>query len=385
MDSTLDGARQNRPPRRPDLPIQTWIQAASRHILAARGDFPRWCRWATHLTIAGLGVAAVVASRSPGAPGQPVKGPALDSRTAVHATTLMRQASARGGGYLVRAAVPRTTAGLPAQAAATPASERASQATAPPTAEPDGIRTYTVQPGDTVFGLAQRFGLTPESILAANPTLAGNPDLLTLGQEIQILPVSGALHVVSKGDTLAGIARQYKVDVEAIIGYKGNNLSEPYTLQIGQKLVIPGGSWSPPPSQAVAVGKAPASVSGQQAASGRFMWPTTGTITQRPWAAHMAVDIGTPTGTPIYAADAGYVVVAGWSTVGYGNYVMIDHGNGFRTLYGHMSVIIAKTGQWVQKGQKIGLVGSTGHSTGPHLHFEIYKGGVLQNPLSYLP
>jgi len=114
-------------------------------------------------------------------------------------------------------------------------------------------------------------------------------------------------------------------------------------------------------------------------------WPVAGRITQKFWSGHHAIDIGAPLGTPIYATGSGYVAVAGWSDVGYGRMVIIEHGNGFQTLYAHMQVFYVKEGQWVDKGQQIGEVGSTGNSTGPHLHFEIVLKGVRRNPLIYLP
>jgi len=239
-----------------------------------------------------------------------------------------------------------------------------------------------VQPGDTVLRLAEQFGVTPDTILSANGELAGNPDLLKLGQELVILPESGVLHEVQAGETLSSIAQDHKTDVATIIAYQDNNLVEPYTLEVGQKLFLPGAELQGGLAPRYAAAGAGSSA---YAATGRFMWPTTGYLTQYPWAWHVAIDIGTATGTPIYAADSGYVLEAGWSNVGYGLHVVIDHGNGYRTLYGHMSVVIAQAGQSVQKGQLIGRVGSTGNSTGPHLHFEIYLNGALQNPLNYLP
>ncbi len=378
MDSTLDRARRSGPRSKPSPSVEAFVQAASQQVLGARIDFPLLCRWTAHLTILSLAVVAVLVGRSPSFAGQPGKG-----LTRAQAAPLSRQTSMRGvTGFLVRAAQPRTITGDGAQPAQAPAPAPASDQVAAE-AQPLAIRTYTVQAGDTVVGLAQRFGITPETILSANSSLAGNPDLLQLGQEIKILPVSGALHTVASGDTLTAIAEHYKVTVAAIIEYKGNNLSEPYVLHPGDTLVVPGGVWTAPAASGMAgPGAAPAGVG---KATGSFMWPTTGRLTQGPWWRHMAIDLGTPKGTPINAADAGYVLEAGWSNVGYGQYVLLDHGNGYRSLYAHMSVIIAKRGQWVKKGQKIGLVGSTGNSTGPHLHFEIYKKGVIQNPLDYLP
>ena len=125
--------------------------------------------------------------------------------------------------------------------------------------------------------------------------------------------------------------------------------------------------------------------SGALAGTGEFTWPTTkGRITQRSWHCHHAVDVAAPEGTPIYAADSGYVVVAGWKGSGYGKVVIVNHGNGFQTLYAHLSVISVSVGESVTKGQQVGLMGNTGHSTGSHLHFEIRKGSELQDPLEFV-
>lgn len=371
MDPKRNEARQSRERLRCALPARMWLWRAGGRLLAARDDPPTLTRWGLHATVVGLAVLAAVASPRSARP-FPSGGAYGLQPPAADGASLPRQTSSRSmPGYLVRAAQPRTAL-----------SER-------PTPEPPvqaaqrSTQTYVVQPGDTVFDLARRFGVTPDTILSANPSLAGNPDLLKLGQELTILPVSGVLYEVRPGDTLASIAREYKIDEAAIVAYPENHLSEPYALQVGQKLLLPGARLPAPaaPRYAAAGGDGRSAV----AATGAFMWPTTGRLTQYPWWGHMAIDIGAATGTPIYAADAGYVTEAGWTNAGYGLYVVLDHGNGFRTLYGHMSVVIARAGQTVEKGALIGRVGSTGNSTGPHLHFEVYKSGVLQNPLAYLP
>jgi murein DD-endopeptidase MepM/ murein hydrolase activator NlpD len=326
-------------------------------------------RWRMHVAVVGLAVVALAASHLSGLrrqTGRADEAPPAEMLAVAH---LSRQTSARGSGYLVRAAQPHTTI-----------SES-------PTAVPDApirrTEIYRVQPGDTVLALAERFGITPGTILSANGGLGGNADLLSLGQELVIPPLSGVVHEVEPGETLASIAERYQVDIDTIIAHQENNLSEPYSLQVGQKLLLPGAELPNTPF----AGYAWTSSSGESTipASGSFVWPTAGVISQGVWWGHVAIDLATQPGTPIYASDAGYVVEAGWSGAGYGQYVLIDHGNGFRTLYAHMSTILAWAGQSVDKGAVIGRVGSTGNSTGPHLHFEIYKDGVLQNPFNYLP
>ncbi|MCL6430776.1 MAG: M23 family metallopeptidase [Anaerolineae bacterium] len=341
------------------------------------------CRFATHLSVIALWAIALGSGLLPAFREHRALGADTATVTALGAA---RQSSARGvGGFLVRAAVPRTgTTDSNAQALAAPAEPPppADAGSTPEESSPAPVgelaATYVVQPGDTVLGLAERFGVTPETILSANSSLAGNPDLLRLGQEILIPSVSGVLHVVAPGDTLKGIAQRYQADVQKIIDYRPNGLVEPYILHPGQKIMVVGGVWTAPETSSVS---SPA----ETGATGSFMWPCTGRISQGSWSRHVAIDIAAPTGTPIFAADSGTVTESGWTDVGYGQYVIIDHGNGFRTLYAHMSKRLVSKGAKVQRGQRIGLVGSTGNSTGPHLHFEIYRNGVLQNPLKYLP
>lgn len=239
---------------------------------------------------------------------------------------------------------------------------------------------YVVQPGDTVTGIAQIFGLQPETIQWSNAQLYPYPDLLYIGEELFILPTDGVYHEVEAGNTLESIAGEYKVDPSAILESEYNDIADPEALVVGQMLVVPGGS-KPYVAQVVYSGPPPP---GAAQGSGNFMWPVSGVITQGYWSGHRAVDIGAPTGTPIYASDSGYVVAVGWLG-GYGNRILISHGNGWETLYAHLSQILVRAGTSVQQGQLIGRVGSTGRSTGPHLHFEIRHYGTKQNPFGHLP
>ncbi|RME76958.1 MAG: M23 family metallopeptidase, partial [Chloroflexi bacterium] len=228
------------------------------------------------------------------------------------------------------------------------------------------ISTYVVQSGDTIFGIAAKFGLQPETILWANHDLEQNPDWLWVGQELTILPVDGVYHQVGEADTIETIAAAYKVEPEAIINYPLNNLDpDTPTLQPGQWLVVPGGEKPFVPRTVTAYsGPLPENAA---TGTGSFGWPTSGTITQGYWTGHPALDIASVLGAPIRAADSGHVIYAGWDDTGYGNMVVIDHGNGFQTLYAHMSVIYVSVGDDVAKGEQIGEMGSTGNSTGPHL------------------
>ncbi len=246
------------------------------------------------------------------------------------------------------------------------------------------VITYTVQLGDTVYDLAQRFKVTPETIMWANGRLEDNPDLLRLGQPLAILPVSGVYHKVVKGDTIASLAKKYKVPASAIVGYAWNQLTDVnQPLTIGRMVIVPGGEKPYVAKNVTAYSvKAPA---GARKGTGALAWPSAGKLTQKYWGRHPGIDIAAPKGTVVRAADSGFVVAAGWSPVGYGYHIVVDHGNGMQTLYAHLSRFAVRAGDTVSRGQLIGYVGSTGNSTGPHLHFEVRVRGAHRNPLGMLP
>ncbi|HEY52663.1 MAG TPA: peptidoglycan DD-metalloendopeptidase family protein [Caldilineae bacterium] len=245
------------------------------------------------------------------------------------------------------------------------------------------VLTYAVQPGDTVFGIAEKFGIKPETIMWSNRKLELNPDMLRVNDQLIILPINGVYHEVKAGDTLAKVAKKYKAQVADIVAYELNNLeSAEQPLQTGSFLIIPGGK-KPPVVRRVSIYNGPIP-KGARKGTGSFVWPSSGRITQAFWTGHRAIDIGSWTGNPVVASDSGYVVYAGWNRTGYGNLIIIDHGNGFRTYYAHLSRIFVRQGESIGQGQRIGSVGNTGNSTGPHLHFEIRQNGVLRNPIGYL-
>ncbi len=352
---------------------------------------------------------------------------------------------------------------------------------------------YTVRADDTLQNVAEKFGITPETILYNNkvPGKALKP-----GEQITILPLSGIEYSVKPGDTLQNLASRYSVSPDSIRNYPGNNLVSdklelnstlylpdavppvevpiitplgPVTIKVAQpapkKVVVSGSSSNsgskssgsssvvkssgssttttgsavnkpaikpavttvaaaakPAPTKAPvapvaapkaapkaapAVNKAPvapapvkqaaapaivkqaAPAPARQAATGSLVWPIYGTITtyfhQYLWyGIHQGLDISTARGTPTVAADAGLVIEAAWNPYGYGISVLIDHGNGMQTRYGHFDGLAVSRGQYVRRGQVIGYEGNTGNSSGPHLHFEVHVNGVIVNPLNYL-
>jgi murein DD-endopeptidase MepM/ murein hydrolase activator NlpD len=235
---------------------------------------------------------------------------------------------------------------------------------------------YTVNKGDMIGGLAESFGLNQDTLISINNIK--NSRLLQIGQVLRIPNQDGIMYSVKKGDTLETIAEKYKSNVLDI--QIANELFTNAALP-GTSLFIPGArlDW----------------MERQEINGDLFMWPVSGYITSSygyriyPFdddggrQFHSGIDIGAVTGTPIRASMSGRVSSAGWDDV-LGNHVVISHHAGYRTLYGHMSVIRVKSGAYVGTGERIGDVGSTGHSTGPHVHFSVYKNGVTVNPRSLL-
>lgn len=250
----------------------------------------------------------------------------------------------------------------------------------------DQVVEYTVQEGDTVSSIADKFDISIDTIRWQNNLKS--QDAIKVGQVLEILPVTGVSHKVQKGDTVYSIAKKYDTSAQALVDFPYNTFvnDETFELAIGQTVVVPDGVkpaeilWSP-----IARVRQVTPNAGTVVASGAFVWPAGGTITQRFAWYHKGIDIANNGAPAILAADAGRVVVAGWPDgYGYGNRVVIDHGNGFRTMYAHLSQVWVVSDQTVNRGDAIGKMGSTGRSTGVHLHFEVIQNGTYLNPLNVL-
>lgn len=248
------------------------------------------------------------------------------------------------------------------------------------------IIEYEVKAGDTISSIAERYGVSVETIVWEN-NLASVTTKIREGQILRILPTTGIAHRVSRGETVYSIAKKYDVSAQAIVDWPYNTFAndETFALAVGQTLMIPDGvkpeEKPPTPRYYAQVVPQPGVVTG----TGQFLWPAGGKITQGYTAWHRGIDIANKGLPGIAAADSGTVVLTGWPAPwAYGNRILIDHGNGYQTLYAHLNAIYVSPGQKVERGQVIGQMGSTGRSTGPHLHFEIRQTGVGINPLSFL-
>ncbi len=270
--------------------------------------------------------------------------------------------------------------------------------------------TYTVLDGDTVFGIAEKFGLEPQTILWGNyNVLLDDPHSLRPGQVLNILPVNGVYWEWLGGIPFGEWAEFYGVTAADIIDFPGNKIDkntvgdyQNANIKTGTWLVIPGGArefvnWSAPlgvtrenPASARVLGAGACDpVSGGAVGYGTYVYPTNkhflSGFDYNEKTNHRGIDLAGSEGEGVYAADAGVVVYSGWNDYGYGNMIMIDHGNGFQSLYAHLSAIYRGCGQSVGQGEGIGAIGSTGRSSGAHLHFELMTLTWKVNPWDYLP
>lgn len=242
----------------------------------------------------------------------------------------------------------------------------------------DQVITYKAVKGDTLSSIADKFGVSMDTIRWENDLTS---DDIAIGQELKIPPVTGIVHTVQEGETIQSIAKKYKTDAQKIVNFPFNDFAdlETFSLNVGQTLVVPDGVQ---PQAAAIVFSAPSFLSAPMG-TGRLLWPTSGIITQYPVWYHMAFDIANPAAPGVMAADNGVVVAVGWDRYGYGNHVIIDHGGGLSTLYAHLTEYYVNVGDHVSRGQVIAKMGSTGRSTGTHLHFETRINGVTVNPTQF--
>jgi murein DD-endopeptidase MepM/ murein hydrolase activator NlpD len=281
-------------------------------------------------------------------------------------------------------------------------SRQASLLTIIPTRPREDVISYTVKSGDSIFSIAKNFNIKPETLLWANyDLLKDNPDMLSLDMELKVPPVDGVYYTWLEGDSVEAVAGKFKAQARDILNWPGNNmdLADP-KVEPGQMVLVPGGerefvSWIVPtiPRERAGVSR---SVYGAGACAGSyegafgtgfFVWPSANRVLSGNdyWPGHLAIDIAAAVGDGIFASDSGVVVFSGWANGGYGYMVMIDHGNGYQTLYAHLSQATARCGQSVNQGAYIGAAGSTGNSTGAHLHFEVRYFGGFVSPWSVLP
>ncbi|MCL4261061.1 MAG: peptidoglycan DD-metalloendopeptidase family protein [Anaerolineales bacterium] len=259
---------------------------------------------------------------------------------------------------------------------------------------------YRVKRGDSIFAIAQTYKLEPETILWANyNVLQDDPHSLRPGQVLSIPPADGIFYQVKENDTLQSVADEFHANIDEIIDFPGNDidLAEPKVVS-GSWVMIPGGErefvqWIVP---TVGTGKSGTGTSptsqnacpGGAVGSGGFIWPADAHSLSGNdyWNGHLGIDIAAGEGAPVYAADSGVVTMAqGGYNYGYGNVIQIDHGNGYSTIYAHLSVIGVGVCHSVSAGQWIGSAGNTGNSQGAHLHFEVRQGGGSINPWYVLP
>ena len=377
--------------------LVTWCMTGVwRTCVDWRTKRPLLSRITAHLSIIALALAAIMVSGvGLSAPWTAVGG-SFDANAA-----LPKVPFAAGG----ETQPPPTTVSSPADQVGTSDLGAVVRLPNPYTTVPERVRlevmTYTIQPGDTVFGIAAVYGLAPETIVWSNrETLNDAPWLIKPGLEIFILPVDGVYHTTRARETVASIAADYEVDLSTLYN-EWNEIEEGVPLREGQLVIVPAAQgeeveWNPPP---VAPAAGPAGYSygvcsgttfTGPGANGWFTLPTGGTRVSG-WyfhdprnPTHIGLDYGCRLGDPLYAADNGVVSIAGWNG-GYGILVEVSHGNGYITRYAHFSSILVGCGQSVYQGQLLGYCGSTGWSSGPHLHFEIRLNGVPQDPQLYLP
>lgn len=253
---------------------------------------------------------------------------------------------------------------------------------------------YIVREGDTISSIAERFGVSAGTILWENKL--GPYDVIRPGRKLVILPVSGVSYTIGKGETLEQIAKKFNVELERITEFN-EEVASGKRLAVGAVLIIPGGRPFVAPRPVVKPIPAPTRLTTRQSvpkpasalpaapeAGTRLLWPAISHhINQYYSWRHTGLDIHGDLSSPIYASDDGVAVIVEYKRTGYGQSIVLDHGNGIRTRYGHASQIFIQQGETVHRGQIIAMIGSTGRSTGPHLHYEVMIAGRRVNPFGY--
>ena len=245
---------------------------------------------------------------------------------------------------------------------------------------------YEVLEGDNISSIAEKFGIAREYILWNNIEVIDDENLLQPGQLLQIPAVEGIIHAVRLDETLTEIAAQYDADVQDIIDFPANDLSDPNQLREGSMILVPGGRVVPPLAPTIRPDDPAPQLVARDASATGFIWPVIGPITSEYGPTHpLGIDVSAPY-LPVAASAGGQVVfVGGDECCSYGLYIEIDHGDGYSTRYAHLSQFSVGLGEFVEQGQIIGVSGTTGHSTGPHLHFELRRNGEIVNPRLFLP
>lgn len=258
-----------------------------------------------------------------------------------------------------------------------------------------GLTKYQINSGDTIVSIAASFGISPQTIMMENKI--DESTKLKPGQELTILPTTGITYTLKEGDTLQSILNKYKISEEDFLD--ANNIESFDDLEVGASIIIPLNTVTLPakPKPASQFTKDESNkIALRQAAAPEdfegnpvdFIWPTTThSITQGFSKRHTGIDISDSRMEPIFAAADGFVEISGYQANGYGNTIVINHGNGFKTRYGHASELYVQAGDYVKQGQTIAKQGRTGRvrgATGIHLHFEIIKNGTRVSPLAYV-
>lgn len=375
------------------LPKHT-VDSASRvgRVLAGR-SFVGWCMGGCVLLIVGMNMVQAEALRNPDAGQRSALYRFLTHEQTVTYTVRAEPTFARPTRYLsyVFLASPESIAQGKNENDPTVTTDSGTlvapmvSGTADSVAPRSEVLTHTIASGETLGSIAQKYGLSLSTILWANNLTARS--VLKIGNALTILPVDGVVHTVKKGETAAAIAKKYKVETDKVLAFNGLGGA---ALRVGATLIIPGGTPPVvvPPKSARSIANvftsSPVSSKTGVAGSGRMLWPTDlHIITQKFGWKHTGIDIDCYFNNTNYAADDGTVQYAGWKK-GYGYVVEINHGNGMVTRYGHHAKLYVSAGQPIARGTPIGLCGTTGKSSGTHLHFEVIIGGKFRNPLEYV-